>query len=114
MQTKRIAGKRLSAFRLKRDMSLDDVAYELRRRGVSVQAPSLSRWERDIHTPDANALPALAEIYGCEIDDFYGDGDDEDEESDSPMERAAKGLVSALTAELRKHVDADRERGGVA
>jgi transcriptional regulator with XRE-family HTH domain len=32
---------------------------------------SISRWENNIVSPDANTLPLLAAVLGCQMVDFY-------------------------------------------
>lgn len=104
MQVRRLSPKRLAHLRLRAGMTQEDAAHALRAKGFKANGQSLSRWEGGGHEPRASVIPALADIYGVSIDDLYVDGDDEEGDRD-PVARAAEGLVSALTDELRRVKD---------
>ena len=38
---------------------------------VGVSAQAVSKWEKEICYPDITVLPDLADIIGCQIDDFF-------------------------------------------
>ena len=57
----------LKALRLRAGLSQDEVAAALH-----IQQTTVSMWESGINMPRAALLPALAELYGCTIDDLYG------------------------------------------
>ena len=38
---------------------------------IGVSAQAVSKWEKEICYPDLTLLPQLAEIIGCQINDFF-------------------------------------------
>jgi transcriptional regulator with XRE-family HTH domain len=109
MQLVRIDATKIRAFRLARDLGIDDVAHSLRRRGFKTNGATVSKWERGVVTPHANSLPALARTLGVEIDDLYSESDagDDDEEGDplsidSLMRRRARQILREEAAIARE------------
>ena len=58
-------GKRIAAYRKKKNIKQDELAEIL---GVSPQA--VSKWENDISCPDISLLPALSDNLGVSIDEI--------------------------------------------
>ncbi len=56
----------LKKFRLEKGLTQEQVAGML-----SVNSQTVSRWECGTTLPDVLTLPALAELYGVTVDDFY-------------------------------------------
>lgn len=94
MTTATFQFRRLEHLRLRRGLTQADVAYELRRRhGLKTDQAQIARWEGGQHTPRAGAIPALADVLGCRMDDLYGD---DDEEADERMPPAFSRALDAL------------------
>ena len=58
-------GKRIAAYRKKKNIKQDELAEML---GVSPQA--VSKWENDVSCPDISLLPALSDNLGVSIDEI--------------------------------------------
>lgn len=58
---------RLRALRISAGLKQKDVADRL---GIS--QVSVWQWESGVSLPRADKLPAIAELYGCTIDELYG------------------------------------------
>lgn len=97
-----ISPKQIKQSRLAKGYSVDDLAHEVRRHGFKTNGANVSKWERGVASPRAGVLPALAAALDISIDELYEERDPDDDESDDALSRAAKGLVSALTAEIRR------------
>lgn len=80
MKIKSVQPKRLAELRGKR--SREVIAHELRKRGHGTDAKAIWRYETGRNQPSARVLPDYAEVLGAEIDDLYGDEDDEESETD--------------------------------
>ena len=64
-----IVGKKIKEFRLKKNMTQEQLAAEL---NVSYQA--VSKWERSATTPDISLIPLIAEKLGASCDALLTDG----------------------------------------
>jgi len=64
-----IVGKKIKEFRLKKNMTQEQLAAEL---NVSYQA--VSKWERSATTPDISLIPLIAEKLGVSCDALLTDG----------------------------------------
>lgn len=53
------------------DLSHLDVVKRLYEVGVNISDDTLRNWETGETTPDANKLPALAEVLKCKVHEFY-------------------------------------------
>ena len=61
-----IFSNNLKKFRLKKGFTQEQIAEKL-----NVNPQTVSRWECGTTFPDVLTLPALAELYGVTVDDFY-------------------------------------------
>lgn len=60
-------GKRIRSYRLKKDMTQEQLAEKL---GLSPQA--VSKWELGSAMPDITLLPELSKLFGISIDELFG------------------------------------------
>lgn len=64
-------GNQIRQLRIRRGITQEAMAQEL---GVTAQA--VSKWERDITTPDIALLPAISAYFGVTIDDLFAISDE--------------------------------------
>lgn len=62
-----VVGKRISSLRMARGMTQEQLALVLK-----VSPAAVSKWERDLATPSVELLWALADFFGCSIDELVG------------------------------------------
>jgi transcriptional regulator with XRE-family HTH domain len=98
-------GQRIKWARTSAGFSHDRLVKELGRSNRG----HLIKIEKGDHRPRIDLRNAIADATGVPRDLF---AEEDDEESDSAVHLAAKGLVSTLLAEVRRQ--AEVERGGVA
>ena len=65
---KDLNAKNLKLLRIKADLSQSELADIL---GVTQSA--VTNWERGNTQPSVDRLPKLAEVFGCTIDELYGE-----------------------------------------
>lgn len=58
-------GQRISEYRTKCNMTQSQLAEKL-----FVSQQSVSQWEKDMRRPDRHTLEAMAEIFGCSVEDI--------------------------------------------
>lgn len=107
MPTRVLLPRRIYDARLRAGKTQDDVAYELRQRGLKSNARQVRRWEAGTHAPRAEVIPIIADVLGVQIDDLYGSTDEEeDEDPVARLRRIRAELVLAgrddLAADLLK------------
>jgi transcriptional regulator with XRE-family HTH domain len=94
--------------RLTAELSQDRVADALKARGVGASAKQVWRWEQGIHTPRASVIPVLAEVLGVDMDELFGDDEDEEAALLAVTSQAARELSSRgshrLAAELQREI----------
>lgn len=101
--------------RLRRGWSQAQLAHALQ-----TQEQKISRWERGINEPGANAVAAMAVALGQSIEFFYVEASADDDEKEAAMRRLqARALIDsvdpivadALYAELQeRHGSKSRDR----
>lgn len=63
--------KLIRVFREAKGLTRLDTVFLLRPHGVDITPETLSRWERDTSDVDANILPALASVFGVQVEAFF-------------------------------------------
>lgn len=79
MVVREFSPSRLRKARNNRAFTQDDLAHELRKRGLKTNAGQIRRWETGSHMPRASVIPVLADALGVTLDDLYGVAEDEAE-----------------------------------
>ena len=64
-------GNQIKALRLRRGITQESLAQHL---GVTAQA--VSKWEREVATPDIGMLPDISAYFGVTIDELFALSDD--------------------------------------
>ncbi len=91
----RVSGSKIRELRERRRLLQHDLAQRLRERGYGTTQTTVSRWESG-QEPRAHILPALAAELGCEIEELFGD--DDEEEADLSSLLSSTSLADALRA----------------
>jgi transcriptional regulator with XRE-family HTH domain len=104
-----VIGARIREERVRRDMTLEDLAYE-----VGIDAPRLSRFERGERGIDTVVLRRIARLFGMPVDAFFEPAEpagvlalarrgDADDESMREMVDWALGLRANMAFVEREH-----------
>ncbi len=94
-----ISPNRLKSLRLRRNLSREDLAFEVRRRpcgDAKPNAATIRRWERGLNKPHSDVVPALAAALGVTIDELFRADEDEEEAAAVRKERALHTIDGAL------------------
>lgn len=102
MITQQFNPERLNKLRLRNGYTQEDLAHELRRRGMKTSAKQIRRWEMGAHAPRADVIPLLADALGVPMDELFGDADSDDEEDDAVLLRDIQNLPLDLRRRLEK------------
>jgi len=68
----KFSGERLRTFRQNAKLSLEQLARSVERNhGISLTKQAFLYYEQGQNCPKADTLPALADVLGCTINDFF-------------------------------------------
>lgn len=89
-------GDTLKKLREERKLSMDEMANELKRYGVSPSKSMISRWENGKAEPSMEYARILAKYYNVSLDYLLGI---EDKNDDHPIQLLAAHAIDELTTE---------------